>query len=544
MLLAFIGVIILLSLVVFFHELGHYLVAKAFRIKVEVFSLGFGKKILQRQIGETNYCISLLPFGGYVKLFGDDPTLTIHESDKPQAFNSQPVYKRFLVVFAGPFSNILLAFGIYSLLYFVGMPTASNRVGHVVMNSPAWNAGFRNGDKIKKIDGHPIQAWEEIADILKGKAGQTVQIEADRNGPVVLTPQVEKIEKTSILGENALIDGISGLQSAPLSSMIGVSRTDSVAKRVGLQTGDRIIQVDGSPIETWDQLAVIQIKSNEAIQVQYERIASDKESKTQTLKTVIPPPGKKTHLIQLLGIAPSELFIRYVDPDSAAAKSGLQVGDQLISINRKPVYSFEEVQDKVRTAGKEKKALDVRVLRNGKFIPLSVIPTEKTIEHPLTHSITRRYLMGISSWFALASPDETTLVIRNPYRLLIRATREILYLSKEMVVGIWKLVIGEISVKAVGGPIQIASIAGQGLKAGIIPFLEITALISINLFLINLFPIPLLDGGHLFFYVIEFLKGSPVSPRTMEVAQRVGLAMLLSLLGLSLYNDIARLLGA
>ena len=146
MLTSIVGVVILLGGLIFFHELGHYTVAKIFGVKVEVFSLGFGKKIFSRQMGETQYCLSIIPFGGYVKLMGDDPYKGVPASEAERAFCTQQLYKRFCIVAAGPTSNLLLAYVLFTVVFFAGQPMVATRIGNVAIHSPSWEAGLRAKD--------------------------------------------------------------------------------------------------------------------------------------------------------------------------------------------------------------------------------------------------------------------------------------------------------------------------------------------------------------------------------------------------------------
>ena len=166
---------------------------------------------------------------------------------------------------------------------------------------------------------------------------------------------------------------------------------------------------------------------------------------------------------------------------------------------------------------------------------------ETVQEDPLTRQSIKRYLIGFAPQTAYHEAELTKLQIREPLRLITHSFTETTVLADRMVVSLAKLVVGRISVKNLGGPVLIASVAGKSLDAGIIPFIQMMALISINLFLLNLFPIPILDGGHLFFFIIEGLKGKPVSIRTMEVANQVGMVFILMLVGLTLFNDISRI---
>ena len=166
--------ILLIALVVFIHELGHFLVARWCGVTVEVFSLGFGPKILKYQKGETLYCISLLPLGGYVKMFGDSLTEKPPESERHRGFLYQSVPKKLAIAFGGPLMNLVLAFVIYYLLSLVGQPVFEPEVGDVKKNTVAWSAGFRPGDKVLSLSGHPVSHWTDMDQKIKDKAGETL----------------------------------------------------------------------------------------------------------------------------------------------------------------------------------------------------------------------------------------------------------------------------------------------------------------------------------------------------------------------------------
>jgi regulator of sigma E protease len=172
---------------------------------------------------------------------------------------------------------------------------------------------------------------------------------------------------------------------------------------------------------------------------------------------------------------------------------------------------------------------------------LDLKPVETTSTDPLTQEPVKKYLVGFQPSTAYHEAELTRLKVRDPLSLIEHSAKETVTLAERMVVSLAKLASGKISMKNLGGPVLIASVAGKSLNAGIIPFLQMMALISINLFLLNLFPVPILDGGHLFFFIVEAIKGKPVSLRTMEIATQVGMVFILSLVALTLFNDISRI---
>ena len=173
---------------------------------------------------------------------------------------------------------------------------------------------------------------------------------------------------------------------------------------------------------------------------------------------------------------------------------------------------------------------------------LNLKPSETSQEDPISGKKIKKYMIGLSPWAIYHEPDYTVFKIREPIALVKHAFHETNELARKMVISLVKLATGKISAKNLGGPVLIASVAGKSLDAGIIPFLQMMALISINLFLLNLFPIPVLDGGHLLFFILEAIKGKPVSIKTMEVANQIGMVFILMLVGLTLFNDVTRII--
>jgi regulator of sigma E protease len=247
--------VVLLGGLIFFHELGHYLVAKFFNVRVEVFSLGFGKKIFSRTVGETEYCISLVPLGGYVKLMGDDPFKGVPPEDADRAFSTQKLYKRFFVVAAGPIFNLVLAYALFAVVFWFGQPAESTRLGSVVVNSSAWSSGLRAGDHILSIDGKQLITWKEMEEALKFQTGKTVDLEIER-GPEKLhfNYTVEKTRSRNPYGEEEDAGGIKGASQYPVQSVVGISNPKSPAFIAGLRTGDLITKIETRSVDSWEEM--------------------------------------------------------------------------------------------------------------------------------------------------------------------------------------------------------------------------------------------------------------------------------------------------
>ncbi|MBI4405399.1 MAG: RIP metalloprotease RseP [Deltaproteobacteria bacterium] len=555
MITSVVGVIILLGGLIFFHELGHYLVAKLFGVKVEVFPLGFGKKIASRKIGETEYCLSLFPLGGYVKLMGDDLYKGVPPEEAHRAFATQKLHKRFLIVAAGPFANLFLAYILYVCVFWFGKPTEGTKIGEVVVDSPAWQAGIREGDRILALGDKQVKTWNDLEETLKPLAGTKLELRIERSSQELKVPvTVSTVKTKNPYGEDELAGGIKGISPLPLAPVVGISNSHSMAYSAGLRTGDLITKIDSTPITVFseinDQLEQMGATTKPVIiTVKRELEPGSKKSKTQELSFTLTLAAKKPSPEQLspfglaekLGIFPSELFVRAVTPGSPAEQGGMQPHDRVARTGEKPAYNFESIVDYVQEQGSKGQLVQLTLERGGQLVQLSLKPSYTAHEDPLTRETINKYLVGFSPLTVFAEPEMVHIKIREPLHLLAHSGQEVWVLSSRMVVSIAKLIVGKISVKNLGGPVLIASVAGRSLDAGIIPFLLMMALISINLFLLNLFPIPILDGGHLFFFVIEAIKGKPVSIRTMEIANQLGLALILMLVGLTLFNDISRM---
>jgi regulator of sigma E protease len=535
--------IILLGLLIFVHELGHFLVAKFWGVRVEIFSLGFGKKILKYKKGDTTYCLSLIPLGGYVKMFGDELGADISEADKSVSFTHKPVWQRISVVLAGPLMNYFFAILVFLIVALIGEQMKAPVVGDVSQQSPAYQMGFRSGDKIVKAGGQNIQTWDQFVGLMTQHHDQTLQVEVQRAGaavtePIQATPRL--IANQNVLSTDDKIGDVEGLGVSSKASLIGV-RSDSVAAKAGLKTGDLVKSVGGHPVKYFRELDNLFVSQQSTpIAVEVERFDINDTSKSETLKVEIPPSQFAS--IRSIGIETSELFLAKIMEGSPAQAAGLQAGDRILSINGNSPQKWEDILETVKSFNGDT-PIAFEVERNGVANKLEITP-RITSQMTAQGGEEKRFTVGIVPWAFPAAPEMSLIKADGFGAALVRGFEKTNEITKMTLVSFVRLIQAKISPKNIGGVISIGQAASETFKLGMSQFLQMMAVISVNLFILNLLPVPVLDGGHLIFYLIEAVKGAPVSMRKMEIAQQIGLVVLMSLMVFALFNDFTRLLSS
>ena len=347
-----VAAVLVLGFLILFHEMGHFLVAKRVGVGILKFSIGFGPKLFGRTYGATEYVVSAIPLGGFVKMIGEDPEEEISEADKPYSFNNKALWQRTAIVLAGPVANLVLAFLAFTLvfsLYGAQVPGEAALVGDLIEGMPAQAAGLQKGDRIAAVNGQAIENWEQLSTLISGSGGKTLNLTIERN--------------------------------------------------------------------------------------------------SQRLDVAVTPESKEDKNI------------------------------------------FGEVQGNVYRIGIERGFVTEEV------------------------SVIEAVGMGAS---------------------------QTVWWMKTLVLSVWKMIRGSIPADQIGGPILIVQAAGEHAQKGFEDLLHFMAMISVNLAILNLLPIPILDGGHLFFFLIEGIMRRPLAIRHREIAQQVGLVVLIGLMAFALYNDIAR----
>jgi regulator of sigma E protease len=434
--------LVALGPLIVFHELGHYWVARLCGVKVLRFSIGMGKVVWSRRFGkdQTEWAISMLPIGGYVKMLDarDPSTAPSSEQERAREFTSQNVWKRIAIIAAGPIANFILAIALLAGLFMHGVEEPAARLRTMLETSTAYKAGLRGGDMVVAVDGEAVASWPE----LRWAVVRAVLDKRDAN-----------LELRSPNGARY--------------------RATLPAAAVGK------LQVDGD-------------------------VLSD------------------------LGLSPwrPRPSVLEVEPGGPGALAGLRKGDLIVAVNGKPMVDAVALIEVVRaSAGR---TLQVDVQRNGRTFPLAITPQRD----PSGRGMIR---------VAPAQAPEIVTVSKGPLGALAKAGRTTMDMSVMMLRMIGKMITGEISWKNVSGPITIADVAGETARGGAVVYLQFIAFISMNLGVMNLLPIPVLDGGLLLYYSLEVLTGRPLPERIFEIAQRAGVGLLLMLMALAVFNDLARL---
>lgn len=426
-----------LGVVVFLHELGHFIVAKLRGIRVEVFSIGFPPKIWGFTRGGTEYRVSLILVGGYVKLAGMEFEEGIDPRSVRDGYYASPITTRLAVCASGPLMNLLSAFFIYCVIYLHGFPFPANVagtvIGSVLEHSPAENAGLKPGDRVLQINGDLVTRWEEVTKSIVYSTLPAIDVVFERGG-----------------------------------------------KRLS--------------------------------------------------KRIVPERDEKLKL-RRIGILPPDLISAEVVKDSAAEAAGVRDGDFVIGAGGEKIYSWEQLTKIIKSC--EGTVVSIELLRKGNPVTMTVIPRY----HPaLKYSV-----IGIRPRLNVSVDDLVAngLVVflhRNPFSWIAGNVRE-MYLTFK------GLILRAVSPRGLSGPIGIVQIMSYSARAGLLQFLYVIAFISVNLAVLNLFPVPVLDGGHMLIALVEGVRRRPLGVKAMTVMQNIFVAIFIALMVLISANDIMRRWG-
>ena len=511
-LLGFLSICFVLSLIVVFHEFGHYITAKKSGILVREFSIGFGPLIFGRTKGETNYCVRAIPLGGYVDLAGMDENEELE--DPSRAFYNKNPWSKMMILFAGSFMNFILAFLIYWLIYsgygmmqkpFYSVPV----VASVMTGSPAYEVGLKRGDVLLAVDSIEMKTWDDFRFYIQTKADKEVNLKIGRDDKSLEMKITPKSHPKTLKGYIGVV--------ADSISEAGEVIPETTAFKAKFKQADKILKINGREMKYFAQIEDA-LKESEG---KTAEILVKRDTNEITIAAHIDMP-------EHFGIMPPNIpIIGDVMSGLPAEKGGMLPNDRIVKINGQPIDTWGQMLRVVSlNPGRE---LAVTVLRNEKeMVDLKVTPK--------LDSVSNEGRMGISMKNAVG---ERLGVVEGANA----AFNQVIMLTTEMLKGIKKLLVGAISTEYVQGPVGIAKVVKDQATEGFFSLLNITALISINIGLLNLFPIPGLDGGRIIFTFLEAIRRRRLSSKVEEGIHTVGIIMLLVLAVLVTYKDIIRLIG-
>ena len=477
--LSLVAFIVAIGVLVAVHEFGHFWVARRLGFKVQRFSIGFGKPLARwrgRDADATEYWISSLPLGGYVKML-DEREGPVPEAERHRAFNNRPPPHRIAVLLAGPGFNFLFAVAAYWLLFVTGVPGMKPYIGDVEPGSIADRAGLMAADIIEAIDGEPTETWEHATlAILDGLLDDSaLQLRVRGSNGSVRDVELDLRGRISELTEpDALFPGL-GIDpgpAVPVPAVVGDVIAGSPAERAGLEAGDRILSIDGMPVATFEEWAdLIRERPGETVELRIERGWQREANGDGFELRVDRPPAQSLTLTVQIG---------------ESEENGERIGQIGVSSLTR--------------------------------IPPELLPPEVP---ELIESLRSEQRYGLFESVG-RSLDKTWEMSALTVRMLGR------------------MVVGDVSMRNMSGPIGIAGYAGDSAQAGLSAFLSFLAIVSISLGILNLLPVPILDGGQIVYQAIEWIKGSPLSERAMALGQQVGILLMILLMGFVFYIDLSR----
>jgi regulator of sigma E protease len=539
--LSLLGFLLILGPLVVVHEFGHYIFARLFNVKAEIFSIGFGPRLWSRQLGETELRVSAVPLGGYVKLLGEENDADLSPADQKRALQRQKPWKRFFIFFGGPLFNFLFAIFVFMVILVIGEPQMASVVGRAVRGSAAEKAGFQSGDRILAVGGVPVKRFEEVILAVNESPGRPLRFEvlhprSESPATVTVTPTAQ--DGFSVYGEATHVGEIGGLLPTARANPIGVSDPSSPAGKAGIRTGDKLVELDGAPVANWEEVERVfdAYPAGRVFSVTIE--PADPKAARRTVE--FKKPAARARLGESLGLHSTELFVERTVEKSPAASEGIRTGDRLLGVGNLTVESFFELKDAVQRAGEKDGKVTIHWEREGKRMKATVTPTATNTRDPILKK-TVQYTVGVVPMLTWAEPAIYLDRTWNPFLLVFKATERMAVFSWRNIVSLRKMFTGDVSVATLGGPILIGKLAGESLSRGLIDFLRIMAILSVGLGILNILPIPVLDGGHLLLLAIESVRGRPLTIRQMEIVQQVGLSLILLLMVIVIRNDLARL---
>jgi len=524
-----VGMILLLGVLIVIHEAGHFLVGRFFGIGVEIFSIGMGGAIWRRTYKGTEFRVAWFPIGGFVKFAGMLKGEEIAPGVVGTPFYQASRLAKALVLLAGPGANLILAVLLYAGMGMYGKELPAPVIGMVEPHSPAEQAGLQSGDRVLRVGDAPVVTWMDLQTAIVASPKQTLLVEIERHG----VHQTLSLTPGAIGGMDAAGHseprGQAGVSPGFVDAVVTVV-PGSPAAKAGLSTGDRIQWIGDAThsVRSWNEVT--------------RGLQQAMETHSHTLSIGYIPAGKSagegqtgTLLLsegQSLGLQDSQLTVG----EMTSTARDVRFGDRLMSLEGHPTADIFALYRFLQE--NRKKEVQAEVLRGEVFVHamLHMEPIEiQGLEGPETV-----YRLPFSFLGAVVQADPILVQYRNPIRALGYGITETYQLAGTMLNGLAGLFTGSVPLRSLGGPLMIAKVAGDSIKAGWMTFLHVLAMVSVNLGILNLFPIPILDGGRLVVLGIETLRRRDLTEESLLLFQKIGLFLVLSLTVVALYNDVSR----
>lgn len=598
----YLQVILGIGLVIFVHESGHYLAARWCKVRVHVFSLGFGPRLFGWKRGHTTYQVAAIPLGGYVRMAGDE-SMGSDGPPEPWELGAKSVPQRFLIYSGGVLMNVLFGIVVFPILFLAGIPSFEPTVGQVQPGTPVWYAGLEPGSRVLGVNDREIYDITQIGpEVAYGGSEEaqlryvppgseevrTLRLEPEYNSlmglysigqitpalaegyPLMVEPGGPAERAGLVTGDHLLgvvgasqelsparqleqavgrggslelrVSGASGERTCVLTpeelpgagrALMGVLplerklmglRESALVQASGLQVGDTLLSIDGLPIyQSKDVLAGL-LASREAHSWRVLRLGRELE--------VVSPQLTERDAVSFFDDLAFENDMGsaevYVYPRSAAALAGLRSGDRIEKIDGQRVDEYEDVRAAAGLAARQGRALELELLRAdaegaGVRQELTILPAPMgQVDYGLAME-RARYDFRVTNGVKAITLGVTSCVdmLRDVGRTLSGVLRQ------------------EVSEENLGGIITIGVIAKHSADSGLVKFFWFLCMLSMNLAFLNVLPIPLLDGGHLFFLLVEGIKGSPVSEKILSYSQLIGLVLIVSIFVFVIYNDLS-----
>ena len=543
--MTFVWFVLLVGVLIFVHELGHFTWAKIFGVKVLRFSLGFGPRIIGFTRGETEYVIAAIPLGGYVRLLGEHHGDEIRPKDEGRSFAHQALWRRVIIVLAGPAMNLAFPLLLYFVVFLGEHDMSPPVVGSVLPGLPA-DGHLLPGDRVLAVDGNEVRTFYEVMQFVEAGVGVPMELTVERRRERHETT-VTPIAATELraLGMTRTVGRIGITSRTPLA-VIGIVSPSSPAAAARLRTFDRVIAAGGRPVERFSELVeVLEPNRGGTIPITFlrpRRIESSSLANVLALSlyephvaTITPEPGPGSGVMRS-GIEASDLYVAEVAIGSAEANAGLRPGDRLLELDGETLRLFASFAEALRTS--ERMEHEITFRRGDQIITRTLSFHREAGETEYGERFDQLEV-SITNW----APTVTEPTVLNPSPFSY-AAYEALAATWDMtaltVTSVVRLLQGRLSVRSLGGPISVIEGTQTAASGGALDYLAFMAFISINLGLLNLLPIPMLDGGHLVFFVIEAISRRPVHPRVREGMSLVGLVLLVALMILAFKNDVER----